>query len=108
MFYVGQKVVCVDDQCRVLLRPKGWRGWMRPWFTLDHNLNSGDIYVVTAVQSIQTVEGPKGAICVDRARHFKHPDIGFPFCQFRPLVERKTDISIFTRMLTPNKQTEKV
>ena len=33
------------------------------------------------------------------------PDFGFRAARFRPVVERNTDISIFTKMLNPSKQT---
>ena len=80
-FHVGQKVVCVD-----VGEP-------------NEHLRVGAVYTVAGgggnwlrEPSIFLVET-------------KHPLSGLPFWsrRFRPIVERKTDISIFTKMLTPKK-----
>lgn len=104
-FRVGQKVVCIDDRC--WLRG-GWWMFGIKFFDhglLDHNLNHGEVYTVTKVDIQLDARGKEyGSIWVAEARHLKYPDIGFPQWQFRPAVERKTDISVFTAMLTPNKR----
>jgi hypothetical protein len=81
MFHVGQKVVCVDDEPRVDRHP-----------TLIHK---GHIYTIHAV-----IETPL-AIGVQLAEVAPYADkVGWHIGRFRPVTERKTDISIFTAMLT--------
>lgn len=99
MFHVGQKVVCVDDGCRVAFRRGGWFERYRAWITLDHNLNRGDVYRVVGLERVKTVDGVFLTLHVDGARHFRLSQVGFPSFQFRPLIEKKTNISIFTEML---------
>jgi hypothetical protein len=74
-FRVGQKVVCVNDSCQY---------WTRPW------IRKGHVYTVShfADNGVHLVESP------GKPR-------GFFSWRFRPAVERKTDISIFTKMLKP-------
>ena len=82
MFRVGQKVVCVDSG-RDLLGRKS-------------NLVKGQIYTVAGTYQVQDkvavtlCEVEPGDDC-----------IGWWASRFRPIVERKTDISIFKAMLTP-------
>jgi hypothetical protein len=75
-FHVNQKVVCVDASLPA-----------NPWHR-KHPLVLNQIYVVHALA------GPK-CINIDASRR------AWENCRFRPLVQRKTDISIFTKMLTP-------
>ena len=74
-FRVGQKVVCVDA-------------------TGTYLVCKGNVYTVTGVDTpfieIDHTEVPS----FDDHR-------GMLASRFRPVVERKTDISIFTRMLKP-------
>jgi hypothetical protein len=81
-FYVGQKVVCVDaTKIHTPLAPR--------------MVQRGGIYIVSALLGDNLlIEG--------------HPnpgmgaaDIGWRAYRFRPVVERKTDISIFKAMLNP-------
>lgn len=84
-FHVGQKVVCMDAS--PFLRP--------------HNLVAGNIYVIDGFDP-ETEPGTTGILIAG----FDHPTgldgrlIGFHPRRFRPVIEKKTDISIFTRMLT--------
>lgn len=84
-FEVGQRVVCITPDwlpftfLDVVLR--WWRGNPLP------KLNG--IYVVSA---ITTARGFVWVKLVD------HGSLFDPFC-FRPLVERETDIGVFTRIL---------
>ncbi len=107
MFAVGQKVVCVDDRRLVLIRyTQGWFARFRSMLRVDHNLNRGHVYVVTARHVLTTVCGKQfEMICVDKARCFERPELGFPSFQFRPLIERKatTDISALKKLLTPSR-----
>lgn len=78
-FRVGQKVVCVDDSRPVV-------GWAKQW------LRKGNIYEIRSIE-------PDGDIhLIEIARESGTP---FYHSRFRPIVERKTDISIFTAMLKP-------
>jgi hypothetical protein len=84
MFRVGQKVVCVIDK----------DGGRDDVYGGGHSagLRSGDIYVVTRAPNeggFMSVAGIYGSWCRTR---------------FRPVVERKTDISIFKAMLTPKRE----
>jgi hypothetical protein len=88
MFRAGQKVVCVD----VSNTPgKKWMHGDKP--TL------GKIYTVIGDELIDGEE----AIFIDG-----HENWSFLAWRFRPLVERKTDISIFTRLLAPSREKEAV
>jgi hypothetical protein len=72
----GQRVVCVDPA---------------------HDLIRGKTYTVLAVHGV----GPDALVNVDQVAH---PDKSWSFCtwRFRPLVERETDISVFTKLLKQN------
>lgn len=95
-FRVGQKVVFVDDSCR-----PGFA-----WVNNDHP-QVGGIY--TVAQSYIGVDLLLGEVaCITLVEHKRHPiavalgNEGFKAARFRPLVEKKTDISIFTEMLNPS------
>lgn len=83
-FRVGQKVCCVRDT-----DPFGRDTWV----------NLGGIYEVSDVFLWGNIECVR--LCGAPADLNK---IGWRGSMFRPLIERKTDISIFTAMLTPSKQ----
>lgn len=101
-FRVGQKVVCVDDltnfECGKLAE-----------------LHRGRVYTVRKV-GLQDVAGDlKPAVWLEEARRdsdwiifpgheLQIVDFGFRASRFRPVVERKTDISIFKALLTPSKE----
>lgn len=82
MFYVGQKVVCVNDD------PDNYG---RPVIVVK-----GQVYTVSrafdwlGVRALLFVEVSPGG------------EPGWCASRFRPVVERKTDISIFTAMLNPS------
>jgi hypothetical protein len=93
MFRVGQKIVCVDS-----------RSGSGRWTDNDGPVE-GSIYTVRRC----FVDGDGDAILhlaeiargpVARMRH--GDNAGYSATRFRPIVERKTDISIFTKMLTPS------
>ncbi len=77
MFHVGQKVVCVDASNSIL--------------------EEGAIYTVN-----YTADLPE-FVCVDGVGEWKYgiPPGWWPR-RFRPIVSRKTDISIFKALLEPN------
>lgn len=90
-FHVGQKVVCVDGVWKCAMDPSGNRA-----------PTPGRVPVANEVLEITRIE-----------EHFGVPLLGFAEILnlwdhrcFRPVVERKTDISIFKAMLTP--KTEQV
>lgn len=82
MFRVGQKVVCVDDS-----RPRG--------YSLS-GLTRGEVYVVARIGTSPWCGRP-ALWLVEKPEH----DVGFWRQRFRPLVEKATDISIFTALLNP-------
>lgn len=101
MFRVGQKVVCVEDK-PMLVDIFPYRA------AVGVNLIKGNVYTIRGV-----VFDLKGTLCVYlvEARSPLPPlsnGMERPYfaTRFRPLVERKTDISIFKKML--NKRLEKV
>ena len=91
-FHVGQRVVCVDAT-RI-------KNDAAP-------LNKGAIYTVRELECDED-EGYGLRLCEIVNRN--HPTIGTEISyysrRFRPIVNRKTDISIFTKMLVPQKQGE--
>jgi hypothetical protein len=89
-FRVGQKVVCVSD---MIIRMAE--------FVVQPRV--GCIYTVRDVyrslgnfDAIHLVEIKNGL-------HISGREFGFHAVRFRPVVERKTDISVFTKMLTDTK-----
>jgi hypothetical protein len=86
-FRVGQKVVCIDASGGAL----NWGGKRRPVL--------GAVYTVRSVYRQE--DEPEG-ILLEEIINQLHPcgdEYGFRARRFRPIVERKTDISIFTAML---------
>ena len=93
MFRVGQKVVCINN--------KG----LRYSIPNEPRVLEGAIYTVSAVDV-------RFGLPVIRTEETWHDDRN-PFSwlyarRFRPLVETKTDISIFQKMLTPKKEKSNV
>lgn len=96
-FRVGQKVVCVDADGDFL--PSG-------------QIEEGRVYTIREVGLTVTDEGGLRLVEVDLSapgyvgRHSRKPvrDNFYRASRFRPVVERKTDISIFTAMLTGTKK----
>lgn len=92
-FHIGQKVVCVDDG--------------PPEFNLrKEGLRRGAIYTVRevglrswfdgapAVRLMEIIRGPKASETGD-----EDSDTPFWAHRFRPLIEHKTDISVFKKIL---------
>lgn len=82
-FFVGQRVVCVDD------RNRGTKA--------DPRLVRGGIYHIARV----TAEG-RGVWVEELPEHPSY--LGYHADRFRPIIERKTDISVFTAILNPSTQ----
>jgi len=96
-FHVGQKVVCVDDRETNLIGL--WREGFRPV--------KGKVYTVSATGLTHPFD-PQELPCIlveELSRRVFEPIWAH---RFRPIVSRKTDISIFTKMLKPVKQGEKL
>lgn len=78
-FHVGQKVVCVE----------GTSG--------HHVLVLGQVYTIARIGMFGR------ALHVDVVECSTDIRLGWRAARFRPVVERKTDISVFTAMLKPSK-----
>ena len=93
-FRVGQKVVCVN--AANIFAPG------------SAPLVEDAIYTV---RSIERRSGGEGVALVEIIGEpwdgGGFPEVMFHTHRFRPVVERKTDISIFTKMLTPSNITER-
>ena len=89
MFYVGQKVVCVEDFSFVarfsLSHPN-----KNCIYTIRDFENRGDYPALRLCEVINPVRKCIGGIVCEPA---------FACESFRPVVERKTDINIFTEIL---------
>ena len=83
MFYRKQKVVCVDDS------PQGDQVSL---------LVKGNIYTIHSVFD-HFLTGKLGVLLVELKCHPLFS--GWDAERFRPVVERKTDISIFQQLLNP-------
>ena len=103
-FRVGQKVVCIGGDGTP--KPIGyWKSWAREWgITLA---TRGNIYTIRCVrvaadgtQRVRLIEIVNPIIEFNNA---PSQEMWFWASHFRPIVERKTDISIFTKMLTSKK-----
>jgi hypothetical protein len=98
-FYVGQKVVCVDAGGHDRYVPRGFKSSREM-----HGLTEGRVYTVRWVGP--ALFGVMG-IRVDEIIRPDCPIFGreaaFAAARFRPVVERKTDISLFTAMLNPKR-----
>lgn len=94
MFYVGQKVVCIVDAT-------AWRhgrGEIKP--------QKGSIYTVRTIMPSFRFRGEATIMLVEIVNKPREYAEGFVECsfraiRFRPVVERKTDISIFQKLLDP-------
>lgn len=105
MFKVGQKVVCVDDG------DGGGNKWANGRWLPGETPIVGEVYTIkmmwidrdsnNLIFEFFELSRPKAS------EEWGHK-VGFGAWRFRPVVERKTDISIFTAMLNPAKAKERV
>jgi hypothetical protein len=86
-FRVGQKVVCVNDEPGYVIKVD--------W------LIRGRVYTI---RRIDEMAGGLGLSFYELPDFQKCKKSGWAANRFRPIAERKTDISIFTAMLNPSKQ----
>ena len=95
-FHVGQKVVCVKDD------------FGSSWACVQRKPRRGRIYTVRASLTFDyVVEGITPTILlkeiINPVEHWDdglRAEISFWVGRFRPITERKTDISLFEKMLT--------
>lgn len=95
MFRVGQKVVCINAG--------QYNNEVAPWGETE-KIIEGEIY--TIVHMLPWEDGTSVVHLAEvlrdgLSRLFWGNDVGYAAARFRPLVERKSDISAFTKMLTP-------
>lgn len=101
-WHVGMKVVCVNDRYKCVLIYRRWFGWRKSERIILHNLNRGDVYTVTGMDKIVLKDGRDHVgVFLAEAQHFDTggPSLSFPAQLFRPVQTRKTDISVFTKLL---------
>lgn len=91
-FRVGQKVVCIRN--RWFTRP--YKGEVFP--------SLGEVYTIRAL--VDYGYGPLGLqfFEIRNPKYYRSEDCDFRADNFRPVVARKTDISIFTAMLNHSQQ----
>ena len=95
-FRIGQKVVCVDDAPE---EGRAWKGGESP--------TEGSVYTIRSIHFDNGVQilGFEEIERSDYSKQFwKDQNLGYLARRFRPVVERKTDISIFRALLTPSKE----
>jgi hypothetical protein len=97
-FRLGQKVVCVDASCDP---DRTWDDGEAP--------TEGAVYTIASLNV--HADGTPILSLVELRRTplslwLHGPTAGYKQSRFRPVVEKKTDISIFVAMLTPNKVKE--
>lgn len=108
MFYVGQKVVCVNDAPwqGVSVERGAWEGLLKKGGTYTVRWVGEFPYVPDRERGEQAIR-LEGIVRDDFPIIPEFGDYPYSATRFRPVIERKTDISIFTAMLNPAKQSEK-
>lgn len=93
-FHVGQKVVCINDKPR---EPNTrWFGGEAPVVGQTYTIKR--VYVFNGCPSVWLEEVARH----QRSLAIHGTDVGYGAYRFRPVIERKTSIDIFTAMLTPS------
>ena len=106
MFYVGQKVVCIHS------------GFMpgislpdEEQFSDEEAIHEGQIYTIRRIlidEEDDMIFHLEEVFRDESSREWYGDDAGYCARRFRPLVENKTDISIFKKMLNPDNHNEKI
>jgi hypothetical protein len=103
-FRVGQKVV------RVLCGPTTVGAWIAKYGPISYP-DVGDVVTIRAIfvfpssgETVLLFIEHDNSGNTEMVRDCGGHEPGFPAYYFRPVVERKTDISIFTAMLTDTRQ----
>ena len=96
MFYVGQKVVCVDADCGSM-----YGNPLVQYTSCLHGLKEKEIYTIRAIFNDGSEQWPGGNVYLEEIKRPFEDGMEAPYSieRFRPLVE--TDISIFEKMLVP-------
>jgi hypothetical protein len=100
-FRVGQKVVCVETWH---LNGTGYGDEVGPVRGRIYTIRDIGFGLNPAYPHSLQVRLAEITIPLRPYRGFPLQEPGFSVSRFRPIVERKTDISIFTAMLNPSKQ----
>lgn len=103
MFHVGQKVACIEDT----VRPEFGRWAHLPIGVKSDKITKGQTYVIREIDC--RAADLHGTITVRLVGIFNLSyfstvgewEPGFPACYFRPLIERKTNISALQALLNP-------
>lgn len=100
-FRVGQPVECIDDSHRPYGTVcTGYDGKMIVIGERDYPLKRGRIYTIRELTTSHISGEP--ALKVEEILRRGFGDNPFRASRFRPIVERKTDISCFKAMLNPS------
>jgi hypothetical protein len=102
MFHVGQKVVCLDDSSESLDGTKFIEKdaiYTIRWVGI---FDLGGIIVPTLCLRLAGINRGEGVWDIRHSNREAAYDMPYRATRFRPVIERKTDISIFTEMLTPS------
>ena len=96
-FYLGQKVVCIDDKPQIQI------GKM-------HGLTKGNVYTIRWIGMYNDFFNKEEILCI-RVEEINRSeptlqqfDVPYMASRFRPLLEKKTDISIFHKLLVPKEK----
>lgn len=97
-FRVGMKVVCVDDVTHTKYIPAGFG-----CSDLSlHGLTCGRVYTVRSLGVFHGVPTCRVEEITRPIESLFGEEAWFASARFRPTVERKTDISCFTKLLNPS------
>ena len=92
-WHVGQKIVCIKNT------------FFRTSRNREHKLHGIVVDQVYTVAAIDPVGGLAGIVCLKEIHGVKFQSngdlLGYPIPCFRPLIDKKTDITVFTEMLNP-------
>lgn len=105
-WHVGMKVVCVG--CEGTPKPLGyWEKWQRGWGVTKPS--RGEVYTIRSIDVCKGVVFIRLVELVNPiAQYVEGPmEPWWPAKGFRPVEPRKTDISVFTAMLTGAKERER-
>ncbi len=90
MFHSGQRIVCVTKKDLGYPLDSKRTAWLQ-------SLRVGSVYIVACLVPFKEGMGVR-IVEIDTGYD------AFAVERFRPVIERKTDISVFTKMLTPQKE----
>jgi hypothetical protein len=106
MFHIGQKVVCVNDIVKFPLGSKRTGHDGTVWTSTGNmgGLRAGAVYTIRGF-SLCPVDNAPTVLLEEIMREeimrygVSQGEAGYCISRFRPVIEKKTDISIFTRIL---------